>query len=58
MQVSGEKLYLRLKELGILVRHFDKKLITEYNRITIGTKEQMDIFIDGVKTVLKEEGVL
>ena len=53
-KMSGEALYLELKRRGILVRHFGKAEITDYNRITIGTKEQMEAFIATVKTILEE----
>lgn len=43
--MDGEKLYLSLKERGILVRHFDTERIREYNRITIGSREQMETLI-------------
>ena len=51
-KMGGEQLYLKLKEKGILVRHFTKKRIEEYIRITIGTGEQMEIFIRTVKEIL------
>ena len=51
-KIGGEQLYLKLKEKGILVRHFTKKRIEEYIRITIGTGEQMEIFIRTVKEIL------
>ncbi len=50
--IDGEQLYLRLKERGILVRHFTKKRIEDYIRITIGTEEEMKIFIRTVKEIL------
>ncbi len=53
-RIGGEALYLELKRRGILVRHFGKAEITDYNRITIGTKEQMEAFIATVKTILEE----
>jgi len=53
-RISGAELYIRLKEAGVLVRHFSKPEICEYNRITIGTREQMDIFLSKVKTILED----
>ncbi|MDD7615097.1 MAG: histidinol-phosphate transaminase [Clostridiaceae bacterium] len=53
-KIGGEELYLTLKERGILIRHFTKERICDYNRITIGTAEQMKLFIDAVKKILEE----
>ena len=53
-KISGKDLYLRLKDKGILVRHFDKERIKEYNRITIGSIEEMKAFISAVKVILEE----
>ncbi len=50
---DGKEIYLELKKAGILVRHFDKTEITQYNRITIGTKEQTDALICALKTILE-----
>ena len=51
-RMGGEALYRELKRRGILVRHFGKPEITDYNRITIGTKEQMEAFIAAVADIL------
>ncbi len=52
-RISGEDLYLALKEKGVLVRHFGKAEITQYNRISIGAREDMEAFISTVKEILK-----
>ena len=53
-RIGGEELYLKLKENGILVRHFKDEKIKDYNRITVGTKEDMRILVDTVKKLLEE----
>lgn len=53
-RVAGETLYRELKQRGILVRHFNGARISDYNRITIGTREQMDRFLWAVKNILEE----
>lgn len=54
--IGGEKLYQALKKKGILVRHFEKERICEYNRITIGTQEEMETLLAKIKEILKEDG--
>ena len=50
--MAGGELYARLKERGVLVRHFDKQRITDYLRITIGTEEQMDRALEIIKEIV------
>ena len=52
-RISGEELYLSLKAEGILVRHFNGERISNFNRITIGTREQMETFILTVAKILR-----
>lgn len=52
--VSGEVLYRKLKEKGVLVRHFAKPRLREYIRITIGSREQMEVFLEKVREILEE----
>ncbi len=53
-KISGMVLYKELKEKGVLIRHFEKPRIKEYNRITIGSMEEMTVFISKVKEILGE----
>ena len=52
--IPGKELYLKLKERGILVRHFDTPRLTPYIRVTIGSAEQMASFVDAVRNILEE----
>lgn len=48
---SGEFLAQGLREQGIIVRHFNKPRIEQFLRITIGTPEQNDALIKGLKSL-------
>lgn len=54
-ELDGEDLYRKLKDRGILVRHFTKDRIRDFNRITIGTRDQMDALIDTITRIRKEQ---
>ena len=53
-RISGKELYLRLKQNGILVRHFDSARLTDFNRITIGSMKQMRTLISTIKKILED----
>ena len=51
-KMDGGELYKTLKAKGILVRHFTNLRICQFNRVTIGTKKQMETFIGTLKEVI------
>lgn len=53
-KISGEVLYQTLKSKGVLVRHFKDARIQNSVRITIGSKEQMQVLIEKIKEILEE----
>ncbi len=53
-RIGGQELYERLREKGVLVRHFSTERIKDYNRVSIGSYEQMTAFINAIKDILKE----
>ena len=57
-EVQGEEIYLRLKEKGVLVRHFEKDRIRDYNRITVGTNEENAVLLNALSSILKERGAI
>jgi histidinol-phosphate aminotransferase len=51
--IPGEELYKELKKRGILIRHFKGERVRDYNRITVGTPEQMEQLVAAIKEILE-----
>lgn len=51
-QLPGEVYYSKLRQNGILVRHFSAPRIADYVRITIGTQEQMERLVAVTRSLL------
>ena len=47
--IGGKALYEYLRGRNIFIRHFETPRLKDYNRITIGTKEQMDKLIAAIR---------
>ena len=53
-KISGEEYYKKLKDNGVLVRHFSNPIITDFVRITVGTRSQMDRLFAETEKILSE----
>ena len=51
--IEGFKLFEKLRENGILVRHFNKPGIENYLRVSIGSDEEMDCFCEKIKEIIE-----
>lgn len=51
----GDTLYTLLRENGILIRHFKNPKIADFNRITIGSREEMETLIKTITKLLEEK---
>lgn len=56
-KLSGQDYYLRLKQKGILVRHFQKPRISDYVRITIGSDREMAELLRQTAAIFDEGGL-
>lgn len=52
-RIGGETLYEEAKKRGVLIRHFRTGRLREYNRVSIGSREQMDVFLKTVREILE-----
>lgn len=50
--VPAKEIFEALKRQGIYVRYFNKEKISNYLRITIGTEEQMELFLRVLERIL------
>ena len=53
-KIGGRELYEKLKDRGILVRHFGNVRISDYIRMTIGTDDQMATCLAAIRAILEE----
>ena len=53
-KIGGGELYEKLRDRGILVRHFGNPRIRDYIRMTIGTDGQMDACLGAIRAILEE----
>ena len=53
--VGGEEIYKKLRECGILVRHFTDKRLKDGNRVTIGSKEEMQTLVNELENILGDK---
>jgi histidinol-phosphate aminotransferase len=51
-KISGAELFKLLREKGILVRHFNKARIEQYLRVSIGTDEEMNEFVETCRKII------
>ncbi|MDO4699493.1 MAG: histidinol-phosphate transaminase [Moraxella sp.] len=50
--LSTQEIFEKLREQGVIVRHWDKPRIKEYLRITVGTDEQNARLVDALSQIL------
>ena len=51
---TGSELFQKLKQQGILVRHFQRPGIENWLRVSIGTDEEMAVFVQRLEGILSE----
>ncbi len=53
-KISGGEFAVKMKERGILIRHFSGARLENYNRITIGTPAEMEAFLFATEKIINE----
>ena len=56
-RMPGARLYEKLREKGVLVRHFNAPRTADWVRVTVGTPQQMSRFVEVIEEIFAEEGV-
>ena len=51
-EISGADLYKKIKEEGLLIRHFATPGIEDFVRITVGTPEQMEQLMSAIDNII------
>ncbi|AKA70028.1 histidinol-phosphate transaminase [Clostridium scatologenes] len=51
---AASDLFTKLREKSVLVRYFNKERINNYLRVSIGSDEEMDFFIEKLKEIMNE----
>ena len=51
-KLSGREIYARLKAAGILVCYWEKPVLCDFVRITVGTPEENDVLLSQLYTIL------
>ncbi|MCX7923686.1 MAG: histidinol-phosphate transaminase [Clostridia bacterium] len=51
-KVQAECLFRQLREKGILVRYFNKPRIDNFLRVSIGSDEEMDCFLEAIREII------
>lgn len=51
-KIPGKDLYEKLKQNGVLVRHFGKGRIKDFIRVTVGGEDETDIFLSKLEALL------
>ncbi len=52
-RVSGDEIYAYLRKNGVLVRHFDAPRLKDYNRITIGSMQDMRALVSALEGIVQ-----
>ncbi|MBR3553234.1 MAG: histidinol-phosphate transaminase [Clostridia bacterium] len=52
--IGGGDLYRALKDRGVLVRHFERERLKDYNRITIGSRSQMETLLTTIEAIRED----